>query len=53
MSDQCLNCGGLIMEPGKVYGYSGKTCYCPELPGTGYRRRASDVSIQVVQHWVR
>jgi hypothetical protein len=40
MSDQCLNCGGLIMEPGK-------TCYCPELPGTGYRRRASDVSIQV------
>lgn len=23
-----MTCGGLIMEPGKVYGYAGKTCHC-------------------------
>lgn len=23
-----MNCGGLIMEPGKVYAYAGKVCGC-------------------------
>lgn len=26
--EHCQKCGGLIMEPGKVYGYAGKTCFC-------------------------
>lgn len=34
----CLNCGGLIGEPGKVYGYAGKWCYCPKDPATQYQR---------------
>lgn len=25
----CMSCGGLIGEPGKVYGWAGKWCYCP------------------------
>lgn len=29
MSDTCLTCGGLIMEPGQLYSYAGKICYCP------------------------
>lgn len=29
MSDTCLNCGGLIPEPNKAYGYAGKVCFCP------------------------
>ena len=24
----CENCGGLIAEPGKVYGWGGKFCHC-------------------------
>lgn len=32
MSDSCLTCGGLIMEPGKVYGYAGPVCYCIKEP---------------------
>lgn len=25
----CQNCGGLVPEPMKAYGYSGRYCYCP------------------------
>lgn len=25
----CRNCQGLIMEPGKFYGYAGPACHCP------------------------
>lgn len=32
MSDVCLTCGGLIMEPGKSYGYAGKICHCYSSP---------------------
>ena len=39
--DRCLNCGGAIGEPGKIYGYAGKWCYCPENPISVYRRPAS------------
>lgn len=28
MSNTCAHCYGLIMEPGKAYGYAGKTCQC-------------------------
>lgn len=28
MSNSCMTCGGLIMEPGKAYGYSGPVCNC-------------------------
>lgn len=28
----CLTCGGLIMEPGKTYGYAGPVCHCSEGP---------------------
>lgn len=24
----CQRCGGLIAEPGKIYGWSGPWCYC-------------------------
>ena len=24
----CMTCGGLIAEPGKVYGWAGKWCHC-------------------------
>lgn len=24
----CINCGGLIIEPGETVGYTGKICYC-------------------------
>lgn len=24
----CKHCGGLIMEPGKTYGYAGPVCHC-------------------------
>jgi len=27
--DNCLTCGGLIMEPGRAYGYGGQVCHCP------------------------
>jgi len=26
--DNCLTCGGLIMEPNTAYGYAGKVCHC-------------------------
>jgi len=32
MSNSCMTCGGLIMEPGKVYGYAGPVCYCNPSP---------------------
>jgi len=32
MSNNCVTCGGLIMEPGKVYGYTGLICNCIALP---------------------
>lgn len=32
MSDYCLNCSGLILEPNKLYGYAGKICYCQKPP---------------------
>ena len=34
MSGSCQTCGGLIMEQGKVYGYSGPVCYC-QYPNRG------------------
>lgn len=40
-SESCLNCGGLIMEPGISYGYAGKVCLCPVKPR--WQRRLSDV----------
>lgn len=30
--DICMTCGGLIMEPGVAYGYTGKICHCIVLP---------------------
>lgn len=27
-STSCATCGGLIMEPGKTYGYAGPVCHC-------------------------
>lgn len=32
----CVKCGGLVPEPYKVYGYSGRFCQCekPEAPQT-------------------
>jgi hypothetical protein len=33
-SVHCTSCGGLIMEPGKVYLYAGKVCQCPARFGT-------------------
>ncbi len=41
MSDTCLNCGGLIGESGKVYGYAGKWCYCQINPLHQFQRPAS------------
>lgn len=41
MSDNCLNCGGLIMQPNTTYGYAGKICYCPVNPKYQYQRSAS------------
>jgi hypothetical protein len=49
MSDSCLNCGGLIMEQGKVYGYSGPTCHCPKNPAHQYQRPASKEASKVPQ----
>lgn len=37
MSNCCLNCGGLILEPNKAYGYSGQVCHCPIKPGSQYQ----------------
>lgn len=35
--NSCMNCGGAILEPGKVYGYAGPTCHCVEpKPRTPY-----------------
>ena len=28
----CPHCHGLVMEPNKTYGYSGKVCYCVWYP---------------------
>lgn len=28
MSTSCLYCGGLKLEPGKIYGYAGPVCHC-------------------------
>lgn len=43
MSDSiCRNCGGLIMEPGKSYGWAGKTCHCPVHPSRQYQDPATD-----------
>lgn len=33
----CLNCGGLIGEPGIAYGYVGKFCHCPIHPSRVYQ----------------
>jgi hypothetical protein len=41
MSDTCLNCGGLIMEQGKTYGYAGPVCYCLKNPAHQFQRPAS------------
>ena len=38
MSDICLNCQGLIMEPNVAYGYAGKVCFCPIDPKKRYQR---------------
>ena len=38
MSDYCLNCSGLIMEPNKAYGYAGPVCLCPKNPAHQYQR---------------
>lgn len=38
MSDICLNCQGLIMEPNVAYGYAGKACFCPIDPKKRYQR---------------
>lgn len=34
----CMTCGGLIMEPGKVYHYAGPVCHCA-LSGVPIQRR--------------
>lgn len=38
----CGRCGGLIAEPGKVYGYAGKWCHCPNLDSDSMLRRAAE-----------
>jgi hypothetical protein len=30
--NNCMTCGGLIMEPGIAYGYSGPVCHCIASP---------------------
>jgi hypothetical protein len=44
MSDICLNCNGLIMEPNTPYGYAGPVCRCPINPALQYQRPASKES---------
>lgn len=35
--NSCINCGGAILQQGKVYGYAGPVCYCAEpKPRTPY-----------------
>jgi hypothetical protein len=41
VSDACLNCGGLIFDPGEICGYAGKVCHCPINPAHLYQRPAS------------
>jgi len=38
----CGRCGGLIAEPGKVYGYAGKWCHCPNIDWDSTIRRAAE-----------
>lgn len=38
----CGRCGGLIAEPGKVYGYAGKWCHCPTIDSDSMIRRAAE-----------
>jgi hypothetical protein len=38
----CGRCGGLIAEPGKVYGYAGKWCHCTNLDTGSIIRRAAE-----------
>lgn len=40
--DHCLNCGGAIGEPGVVYGYAGRWCFC--IPPLQHQRPASKES---------
>lgn len=47
MSDTCLNCNGLIAEPGVTYGYAGKFCHCPKDPFTQFQRPASKEGVMV------
>lgn len=30
MSNVCLKCGGLVMDPGVSYSWGGSVCYCQE-----------------------
>lgn len=41
----CGRCGGLIAEPGRVYGYAGKWCHCGTLDSDSMLRRANDARI--------
>lgn len=41
MSDTCLNCGRLIMQPEVAYRYAGPVCRCPIHPHHQYQRPAS------------
>lgn len=38
----CGRCGGLIAQPGKVYGYAGKWCHCTTLDTDSIIRRAAE-----------
>lgn len=45
-AEMCRYCGGLIMEQGKTYGYTGKVCYCL-VPG-----RATQVPLHTVPSYI-
>jgi hypothetical protein len=32
----CHGCGGLIVEPGKAYGYAGRVCHCCRCCGCNH-----------------
>lgn len=41
--NHCFKCGGLIPEPGYVYGYVGKFCQCPKpIEGTEFFHAIDD-----------
>lgn len=47
----CLTCGGLIMEPGLAYQYSGPVCNCiPEIRSEIRYQRRDDIYLRNAQN---